>query len=362
MLLLLIGTALWLLATALVVALGCALARLLGNRPKWRRIWQVALVSLPLHLFASVPVTLGYIGAGMVNTRHDERAYRGPRFSPSGEWLVQSRATLKDGPPSDTPTKPAEQVELRASDGTALRAYFVPATGTSRAPIDAVLVHGLFRGGLELETVGRWLRELGCDVLMLELRSHGQSQRVQASFGPREASDVAAACAWFARRQGAAQRELLLFGVSLGTVAVSLAAPDAARLRYLVLDAPVVDPEATAVRMLARGPRGRTALLGLPRLFGWLTMRGLEFWAGTDFASIRTLQALPKLPRELRALVIGAGEDERVTAEDVAAAHAALPCAGENKQLWIEPGAEHGAVWEKNPQEYQSRLRWLLGR
>ena len=174
MLLLLIGTAVWLLATLLLMLLGLGLARLCGRRPPWKRTWQVTLLSLPLHLFVSVPCTLGFIGARMVHTRMDERAYAGPRFGADGEWLVQTRATLREPEQASRRTMPpAEQLQLTAVDGTSLRAFYVPARPANRAPIDAVLVHGLFRGGLELETVGRWLRDLGCDVLMLELRSHG---------------------------------------------------------------------------------------------------------------------------------------------------------------------------------------------
>src|SRR5690606_27046480 len=190
-----------------------------------------------------------------------------------GTWIEQTRESLRAGPPPVTP--PAQELRLVAEDGVSLRAFFVPAAAPAR-DIDAVLVHGLFRGGLEIETVGRWLRAAGCDVLLLELRNHGGSGRAPAGFGMTEARDVRAAAAWFDARPGAGERRVLLFGVSLGSVAVALAAPNVPRLRWLVLDAPVVDPAATARRMLAAGPRRLEGRMGLPEPFVSLTLAWVE--------------------------------------------------------------------------------------
>ncbi len=358
--LLLIGLLLWTAITALLALSINGVRRLLGARPRWRRVLWFILATLPLHTFVTVPATLGYLGAHMVHTRRDEAAYRGPLLTSDGAWTTQTRATLKQLDAALTlPTKPAECVALTAADGVALRAFYVPA-GAARRPIDAVLVHGLFRGGLELETVGRWLRDLGCDVLLLELRNHGGSARVPASFGPREALDVRAAAAWFDRREGAAQRRLALFGVSLGSVATALAAPDIDRLHWLVLDAPVIDPAATAQRMLAGGPRRAQGRLGFPEPFCSLSLTFLQWWAGVDLAAIRPLDALRQLPPTVRALVIGGGSDDRVSVADVEAAWAAIPVADHAKDLWIAPDAEHGTVWDKAPAEYQRRLQRLM--
>lgn len=354
---------LWTLLS-LVVAYGWLLARrLLGRRPRWRRGLWFTLATVPLHAFLTVPATLGYLGSRLVRTRRDEAAYAGPRFAPSGEWSVQTRRSLASDVAEGRvlgPTPPAVEVRLVAADGVRLRAFAVPAAGPRRA-VDALLVHGLFRGALELETVGRWLRELGCDVLLLELRNHGGSERAAASFGPREALDVRAAAQWLDRRPGASERQVLLFGVSLGTVAVALAAPHVERLHWLVLDAPVVDLMGTARRMLARGPK-RFAGLGLPEPFCSLTLMSLELWAGVELEAVDPLQHLRRIPPDVRALVVGAGGDDRVTTDDVRAVWAALPAPEAHKTLWIQPGAEHGAVWEAAAERYRRELAELLER
>lgn len=360
MTLLLYGVGAWTLATLLVALAWLGVRRLFGHRPRWRRSLWVTLASVPVHALFSVPLTLGYLGSRMVRTRHDEARYQGPRFSTAGEWLPQSRASLRDDPAQTTgPTPPARVLQLTAEDGVHLRAFFVPAAAHAR-PIDAILVHGLFRGGLELETVGRWLRDLGCDVLLLELRNHGGSDRAPASFGPREALDVRAAAAWFDARPAAAGRQVLLFGVSLGTVTAALAAPRIERLHWLVLDAPVVAPLATARRMLARGPKNQGRRFGLPEPFCSLALLSLELWTDVDLDGIRPMEALRKLAPSVRALVIGAGADDRVPTTDVEGAWQALPAPAKDKVLWIEPEAEHGAVWEKAPERYYRELGRLL--
>lgn len=363
MTLLWIGLLLWTVATAIVAAAANLVRRWLGARPRWRAVLWITLASIPVHAFVSVPGTLGFLGTRMIRTRGDESAYRGPLLTADGEWLVQTRATLAQSvaTPGAAPGKTVPPLALTAADGVALRAFYV-AAAEPRRPIDAVLVHGLFRGGLELETVGRFLRKLGCDVVLLELRNHGGSARARPSFGPREALDVRAAAAWFAAREGAASRRLLLFGVSLGSVAAALAAPEIDRLHWLVLDAPVIDLGLTARRMVALGPRRAKGRLGIPEPFCSLTLASLELWAGIDLGDIVPLQALRRLKPSVRALVIGAGHDDRVTADEVEAAWQAIPAPPADKDLWVQPDADHGTVWETAALEYEQRLLRLIER
>lgn len=335
---------------------------------RWRRprgktlLWLLGL-GLPVHALLTVPICLGYLGTRIVQTRGDESAYAGPRFDAAGRWLEQTRATLKEArtkeAPPQGPTAPAEQVALTTDDGVTLRAFFVPAAAPARG-VSALLVHGLFRGGLELETVGRWLRELGCDVLLLELRNHGGSGRKAASFGPNEARDVIAASAWLRARSPT--QKLVLFGVSLGTVAVTLAAEQIDDVAGLILDAPVLDVHATAERMLARSPRGQPRRLGIIEPFRSAALFWLQVFAGVDMNATRPADALARLPASVAALVIGGGQDDRVTPDDVRAAFAHLAAPAERKELWIHPEADHGDVWNVDPDGYRARLASLLQR
>jgi alpha-beta hydrolase superfamily lysophospholipase len=340
----------------LLLWLGWCLVR--RRRPRWRALLWLLGIGIPVHALLTVPACLGFLGTRIVHTRSDESAYRGPRFDAAGQWLEQTRATLKATPP-DGPTPPAEQIALTSDDGVRLRAYFVPALAPTRG-VSAVLVHGLFRGGLELETVGRWLRELGCDVLLLELRNHGGSGRTAASFGPNEARDVRAASAWLRARTP--DQPLVLFGVSLGTVAVALAAPTIEGLAGVILDAPILDVHATAERMLARSARGQPRRLGLLEPFRSASLFWLQVFAGVDMNATRPAHALARLPATLSALVIGGGRDDRVTPDDMRAAFAQLASPADRKELWLQDAAEHGNVWNVDPAGYRARLATFLER
>jgi pimeloyl-ACP methyl ester carboxylesterase len=202
------------------------------------------------------------------------------------------------------------------------------------------------------------LRELGGEVLLLELRNHGGSAHARATFGRDESLDVLAAGSFLRDRPEARGRPLVIFAVSLGTAAAAFAAPQTPDLAGLVLDAPMDDLRATAMRELRSG--------------GWKeSIR--EPWASTILLSARLLRGVPidevkprealaRLPPSVAVLFIGAGQDERMPPASVRALFEALPTPPDRKELWIEPEATHGKVWVKSPDEYRRRLAAFLER
>src|ERR1051325_6151568 len=152
---------------------------LLRRKPRrfWRRALIVNLVLLPVHVFVVTPAVFAGFVSTVIGTRGDERAYLGPRIAADGTWIKQSRDSLKkEAEGRETPDPAlvaaarAATVEFPSEDGVRLRAFHV--LPQARPPrFSVVLVHGLFRGGLELETPAAMFRELGGDVLMLEMRN-----------------------------------------------------------------------------------------------------------------------------------------------------------------------------------------------
>lgn len=360
---LLIGTGILLLATLVLALLVWLVLRVCGRRPSryWRRIVFVHLALLPVHLFVTMPLVLGWVGSRWVQTRGDERDYAGPRLAVDGAWLPQSRESLqaeRDGEVEVAPellaSAEASVVRLQAGDGVPLRAFLVePRQEPPRCSV--VMVHGLFRGGLELEPVGSMFRDLGAEVLLLELRNHGDSGRVPATFGLSESLDVIAAVEWLRGRNGLGQRPIVLFGVSLGTAAVSLAAARLQGLGGLVLDAPMDDLMATAHRML-----GHSRRLELPQPFRSLVLMAVELWSGFDFAEVEPRAAFRELPPKMPVLLIGGGDDQRMPPAAVKTLFGELPTQPGRKELWIRPGSDHGAVWSDDPGAYREHLRAFL--
>jgi alpha-beta hydrolase superfamily lysophospholipase len=127
---------------------------------------------------------------------------------------------------------PHEDLQLTASDGVALAAWFVPAAGDS--PLMALLHHHF---GEQKAAVLPWielLHRLGVPCLAFDARGHGASRCTpeQAAFVPRLA-DVRAAAREL-RRRGA--QRLLGLGLSQGAAVVIAALADDPLLSGLIVD------------------------------------------------------------------------------------------------------------------------------
>jgi alpha-beta hydrolase superfamily lysophospholipase len=363
----LIGAGILLLPT-LVLALLWALVRRLRHRPVGSFLLRVLWLHLGLfavHLFFSVPAFLGFVGSRWIDTRPDERAYAGPRILADGSWSLQSRDSLRAERLREVLVDPdvaaaaAARAQQLPGAGVELRGFLVePRDNRPRATV--LMTHGLFRGGLELETVGSMLRDLGCEVLLLEQRNHGGSGRAPATFGLHESADVVAAAEWLRARPGAADRPLLLFGVSVGTLSVALAAPRIPHLAGLALDAPLEDLTAAAHRMMMRTRNEGRRVIALWNPWRSLTFAWLEWWSGFAMADVRPLEALASLPPQLAVLVVSGGGDDVAPPQMVQALFDSLPAAAGRKELWIRPASSHGQVWHDDPDGYRERLRrWL---
>ena len=391
--------ALALTAATLLLALLVWVGFKVAHRPLvrfWPRVLWIHLGLLVLHTVVVVPVGLGALVSSITNTRGDEHSYRGPRIAADGRWLAQTRETLSTeeatrtglppqpftdetgqqrlpavGVPTAGVTDRAELAKLdaaadqlrtsmKSADGLPLRGFLVPARTLPR--FGAVCAHGLFRSAFELETVGSMLRDLGGDVLLLEYRNHGGSGRARATFGVDESRDVAAALAVLRDGPRTRERPLVLFGVSLGTVAAALAAPDAPRLAALILDAPIDDLHAAGDRMLEGFATRRNQGPTIPAPIRSLMLFGAGTFGGVDFDHADVRGALSRLPKSVAVLLVSAGQDDRVPVDAVRATFDRLPTDPAKKDLWIVPDAKHGKVWEVDPTGYRQHLAALLDR
>jgi len=339
-------------------------------RPFWQRCLAVHLLLFVLHLGFTFPLLLGLLGSRGLGTKPPERGYAGPRLDAAGVLLVQDEHSLlaeRRGERSLPPAvvldaTAAREHRLRSKDGVALRAFRLeprvePPVAT------CVLVHGLFRCAIELEPVAAMLRDLGCECWLLELRNHGGSERAPFTGGLQEREDVLAAVAAARAVPGRETTPLVLFGVSLGTLAVSMALPEVHGLAGLVLDAPMADLTDAAHRLMQfrRGGDGRSWLqLGEP----WrsLVLASLEYWSDFRVARVSPATVLANLPVDLPVLLVGGELDDRSPPESLQQLHAQLPAPEGLKQLWLVAGSGHGKAFLDRPQEYATHLAALLAR
>jgi len=365
-------------ATAFTLAtfvLGVLVALVLRwrRRPQWPfwRAWMWLHLGLfVLHLFITFPALLGLLGSRGLGTRPQEIAYAGPRLDAAGTLLVQTWAALKGevaaghSAVADDVVAAAKARERRiaSTDGVTLRAFCIEAK--RQPPVAAVvLVHGLFRSAMELEIVGAMLHEQGCECWLLDLRNHGGSSRAPFTGGLRESDDVVAAAQYVRAQPGRGKTPLVLFGVSLGTVAVSLALPRLDGIAGVVLDSPIDDLHAAAHRMLSfdRAKDGRR-WFRVDEPWRSLVIAALGQWSGFAVEDVAPAEVLATLPHDLPMLVIGGGHDDRAPADTVERLFSRLPMPLHLRELWIEPEGGHGAVAGLAPAHYAECLQRLLAR
>ena len=119
---------------------------------------------------------------------------------------------------------PREDIEILSRDGLRLTGHYIHAQGQARRL--AVLFHG-WRGSWtgDFGSMGRWLRGIGCDLLLVEQRAQGASEGKYMGFGVLERQDVAQ---WltYLKQERHNTLPVYLGGVSMGAATVLMAAGD----------------------------------------------------------------------------------------------------------------------------------------
>lgn len=155
-------------------------------------------------------------------------------------WITAERLTRTTNHPLTVdPRRLGPDVEpwsARTRDGLTLRGWRL-SSGEGRPLI--VLVHGMWSSWLEMASLGRDLHAEGFDVLLFDLRGHGQSDASRLSLGSRERWDIQAVQEW-SRSQGYDDRVGWL-GYSMGGAALILEAARNPSIRAAVVDSPYGD-------------------------------------------------------------------------------------------------------------------------
>lgn len=131
------------------------------------------------------------------------------------------------------------QVSLTSRDGIELAADWYD----SGAEVLAICMHGFRSTPLTSFCVlGKELKSMGCDLLLVQQRAHGRSQGKRSTLGLLESGDLLEWIEWAQQHTGA--KKLLLCGISMGAAAVALASDKirSEKVRAMILDCGFASP------------------------------------------------------------------------------------------------------------------------
>jgi uncharacterized protein len=243
-----------------------------------------------------------------------------------------------------------EDVSFRTDDGLTLRGWYFR-TGGDRA---AIVVHGKDSNRIAgenrtAEKIADFLIEDGFDVLLFDLRGHGDSDGERFSLGYQERRDVAAAIEYVTGR-GVREDHIALIGISMGagTVLQTL-------LLHPKVGAVVADSSYTDARTIVTENLQQVA--GVP---GWFTP-GVLFFSnvvfGLDGDQVRPIDVV-RAHSERPILFIHCDKDELIALHHPRELLAAS--ASKGSELWIAAGCQHSWAFNHYPVEYQARLLAFL--
>jgi pimeloyl-ACP methyl ester carboxylesterase len=239
--------------------------------------------------------------------------------------------------------------DLTSSDGTRLAGWYVPSASESgpTGPT-VVLVHGWGSNKSAMLDRAALLHDR-YNLLLLDLRNHGQSEDAPTTQGVREARDVEAAIDWLEQAKG--PDRIALFGVSMGGVTALNEADGDERIDAIVVEA----THAT----IANAAQARIEQAGYPLslLGSWAVLLGALARTGQDVSSADAVQAIARLD-ERPVLIISGGRDRTIGENAAQELEAAAREAGSPTELDICEGAGHADAPETCARRYPD---WVLG-
>ncbi|HEY2588285.1 MAG TPA: alpha/beta hydrolase [Tepidisphaeraceae bacterium] len=218
----------------------------------------------------------------------------------------------------------------------------------------AVLIHGYADAKVGAIAWAPVWHSLGFNLLVVDLRAHGESGGSVCTAGFRERHDLAQVINELRTLRPDQTRQIVLVGISLGAAVAAAAAMETSDVSAVVMESPYADfSRAAMAHMDRQGAPGRPLQRAAIRLAEWLTR--------ADYDAVRPSELVARVPCPV--LIIESGNDPFLASDDRAAFQEAVakrsPEQGPS-EIWIVAGVEHLMAISADPQAYCDRLRRFL--
>jgi pimeloyl-ACP methyl ester carboxylesterase len=200
----------------------------------------------------------------------------------------------------------------------------------------------------EMAPLGHDLHTLDYDVLLFDLRGHGQSDPARLTMGRRERADIRAVQSW-ALEQGFTPDRIGWLGYSMGASTVLMEAANNPDIQVAVIDSPFGSlPEVLRTQLSKHSH--------LPRWFnpGVLAAARVAYGVRTDdLIPIRSARRWGSRP-----LLLIHGEADSVV--PVSQARRLAAAAGPTCVALTIPGVEHVHAYRDDPQQYVAAVNFFF--
>jgi uncharacterized protein len=324
-----------------------------------RRLANVAMVLVAL-------VTLAYFGYMAIEASHrlvNRHTRNEDCRTPSHLGIAYQAINYDYLPEAEVAARAVDSTEcvatgnapgddLVSSDGVRLAGWYVPAaSGIGLDGPTIVVTHGWSnnKSGV-LETLSVMHAEF--NVVLFDLRNHGQSEHSQTTQGINEQRDLAAVLDWLEATKG--PEIVVLWGQSMGGhTAVNVAADDP-RVDALILDSTHSRLSVPLANRIERDGYPFGGASALATALGAWVRTGVNVFSDDPITAIDDLGSRP-------VLILHAGADDTIPLEDAESLRDAAAAAGVDVRLEVCGEAGHADLIETCPDDYQRWIDEFLG-
>ncbi len=239
-----------------------------------------------------------------------------------------------------------ETVSFSSEDGLTLKGWLVkPVCQTSKAPA-IIVCHGVGANKSDFTELAAALSRRGYFVLLFDFRAHGESGGSRSSLGYHEQKDIAAALDLLRSRPEIDPKRVGVYGFSLGASTAILAAAQTHAFSAIVADSAF-----TSLKDMARSTI--TGFYHLPSFpFLPLSIMSYQLYFQTSVDNISPVDVISKISPAPVLIIAGEG-DTLISADN---GKKLFSSAKEPKELWLIPGADHGATLAAAGSAYEKRV------
>jgi pimeloyl-ACP methyl ester carboxylesterase len=257
-----------------------------------------------------------------------------------------------------------ETVSFDSKDGIPVKAWWLPTSGTPRATV--IVAHGIDHTRQVMLPRAAFLVRGGYDVMLIDLRGHGESGGTTVSPGLLEARDILGALRYIRSRGN--NEPVVLLGVSYGAVASVIAAAESPEIAAVISDGAFStgkDVSGDISRHYLHDSRTRfwvRALFLVSSFPGVARATALIYYLRTGiYLGPELLSVIPSASRvRVPVLLISGARDWIVPTNRARQILSVLP--DNRKELVVMPNAVHDTTYSAAPTLYASTVLGFLER